>query len=170
MTGQSGLYAGTSFPDRTMGGKSSRGTCYRFHVWDPVYFRKALRFTFEHGHANCQANDLAATAYWYQTEVAGVPRLPPVHKRRPNRADREPSHADEDQVVVRLAEIANGYYDLFLKGNHAQVVAIGQGTAAHTLTVVNQARDQFLAGEITVTDVEARLVPCREALETIRRL
>jgi hypothetical protein len=168
MAGQCGLYAGASLPDQTMGGKGFRGTCYRFHYWDPIYFKKALRFSFEHGHANCQANDLAATAYWYQRQVSGVPALPAIGGRRPVRAASEPSHADEDRAVALLAEVAQGNYDLFLNGRNEQVVAIGLGTAAETLTVVNQAREQFLAGAITVAEVAERLRPCRQALAAIR--
>jgi hypothetical protein len=41
---------------------------YRFHVTDPVYFEKSLRFSIEHGHNNNLTLDLATVAYWYQAE------------------------------------------------------------------------------------------------------
>jgi hypothetical protein len=41
---------------------------YRFHITDPVYFDKSLRFSIEHGHNNVLTLDLASVAYWYQTE------------------------------------------------------------------------------------------------------
>jgi len=41
---------------------------YRFHISDPIYFDKSLRFTIEHGHNNNLTLDLASVAYWYQTE------------------------------------------------------------------------------------------------------
>jgi hypothetical protein len=41
---------------------------YRFHVQDPVYFDRSLRFSIEHGHENNLTLDLASVAYWYQTE------------------------------------------------------------------------------------------------------
>jgi hypothetical protein len=41
---------------------------YRFHISDPVYFNRSLRFTIEHGHNNNLTLDLASVAYWYQTE------------------------------------------------------------------------------------------------------
>lgn len=41
---------------------------YRFHLEDPVIFKKSVKVTIEHGHANAHSNDMASTAYWYQTE------------------------------------------------------------------------------------------------------
>jgi hypothetical protein len=61
------------------GGKNSM---YRFHVLDPVHFKKSIRVTIEHGHANKLSNDYSSTAYWYQTEPhAAFPVLLPVEKR-----------------------------------------------------------------------------------------
>jgi Protein of unknown function (DUF2961) len=41
---------------------------YRFHIADPLYFDRSLRFTIEHGHDNNLTLDLASVAYWYQAE------------------------------------------------------------------------------------------------------
>jgi hypothetical protein len=41
---------------------------YRFHITDPIYFNKLLRFSIEHGHNNNLTLDIATVAYWYQTE------------------------------------------------------------------------------------------------------
>jgi hypothetical protein len=41
---------------------------YRFHITDPVFFEKSLRFSIEHGHNNNLTLDLATVAYWYQSE------------------------------------------------------------------------------------------------------
>lgn len=49
---------------------------YRFHVEDPVYFEKSLRFSIEHGHANDRQGDWTSTAYWYQ--VGRTEALPGV--------------------------------------------------------------------------------------------
>ncbi len=60
-------------------------TMYRFHVQDPIYFKKSLRGGIEHGHANSRADDFSSTAYWYQTEPhKKFDPLPPVEKRMPN--------------------------------------------------------------------------------------
>lgn len=39
---------------------------YRFHIEDPVYFDRSLRFSIEHGHSNNKQGDWTSTAYWYQ--------------------------------------------------------------------------------------------------------
>ena len=49
-------------------GYSGKWSVYRFHIEDPVYFRKSVRVTIEHGHANDQGNDYSSVAYWYQGE------------------------------------------------------------------------------------------------------
>jgi hypothetical protein len=62
---------------------SGKWSLYRFHIEDPVHFRKSIRVSIEHGHANDQGNDYSSVAYWYQTEphrpFAPLPanRVPP---------------------------------------------------------------------------------------------
>ncbi|PST82543.1 hypothetical protein C7T94_07680 [Pedobacter yulinensis] len=56
---------------------------YRFHITDPVYFEKALKFSIEHGHNNVLTLDLASVAYWYQSQAAGVPAIPDKAGRKP---------------------------------------------------------------------------------------
>ncbi len=59
-------------------------TVYRYHIEDPVMFDTSLRVTIEHGHANDRSDDLASTAYWYQTEPhAPFPPLPDTAARAP---------------------------------------------------------------------------------------
>ena len=57
---------------------------YRFHIADPVYFDRSLRFSIEHGHENNLTLDLASVAYWYQSEPHKP--FPPF----PSRAERAP--------------------------------------------------------------------------------
>ena len=47
---------------------SGKISMYRFYVNDPVRFKKSIRMTLEHGHANNIANDYSSTAFWYQDE------------------------------------------------------------------------------------------------------
>ena len=57
---------------------------YRFHIEDPVRFRRSIRVTIEHGHANRRSDDWSSTAYWYQAEPhAPFPALPAVADRLP---------------------------------------------------------------------------------------
>lgn len=57
---------------------------YRYHIEDPIRFRKSIRVTIEHGHANKLSNDYSSTAYWYQIEPhKPFPALPPLADRMP---------------------------------------------------------------------------------------
>jgi len=63
---------------------------YRWHVLDPIRFRKNLRVTIQAlgwwpgGRFQPLTDDIASTAYWYQTEPhAPFPALPPVEERWP---------------------------------------------------------------------------------------
>lgn len=56
---------------------------YRFHISDPVYFDKSLKFTIEHGHNNVLALDLASVAYWYASDATQIPAIPGKEARKP---------------------------------------------------------------------------------------
>jgi hypothetical protein len=57
---------------------------YRFHLEDPIRFKKSLRASIEHGHANCLTLELASVAYWYQTLPSRpFPPLPSAEERVP---------------------------------------------------------------------------------------
>jgi hypothetical protein len=74
--------------EQNWGGKVSM---YRFHIEDPVRFRKSIRVTIEHGHANRRSDDYSSTAYWYQTEPhAPFPPLPAVPERLPRSEEPTP--------------------------------------------------------------------------------
>ncbi|MBI1774769.1 MAG: DUF2961 domain-containing protein [Proteobacteria bacterium] len=63
---------------------SGKISLYRYHVEDPIHFRKSIRVTIEHGHANRRCDDYASTAYWYQAEPHKKQRpLMPVAERLP---------------------------------------------------------------------------------------
>jgi hypothetical protein len=63
---------------------------YRWHILDPIRFTKALKVTMQalgwwpNGKFQPLTDDIASTAYWYQTEPhADFPALPAVHERWP---------------------------------------------------------------------------------------
>ena len=64
--------------------KDSKWSLYRFHLDSPIPFKKSLRATIEHGHANNRGDNFYSVAYWYQNEPhARFPALPPVRDRLP---------------------------------------------------------------------------------------
>jgi len=62
---------------------------YRWHIADPVFFEKDLRVTVQAlgwwptGKYQPLTDDLATTAFWYQTPHQGVKALPHVNERLP---------------------------------------------------------------------------------------
>lgn len=56
---------------------------YRFHITDPIYFDKSLKFTIEHGHGNLLTLDLSSVAYWYQQNASAIPAIPGKAERKP---------------------------------------------------------------------------------------
>jgi len=64
-------------------GWAGRTHVYRFHITDPVYFDKSLKFSIEHGHNNVLILELRTVAYWYQSEAARVPAIKSKAERKP---------------------------------------------------------------------------------------
>jgi hypothetical protein len=77
------LYNGAPYiaaPERAGG----RYCLYRWHADNPVTFRRYLKHTMEHGHANDRADCFYSVAYWYQAEpYTDFPALPAVGERIP---------------------------------------------------------------------------------------
>jgi hypothetical protein len=72
-----------SMPERTGG----RYLCYRWHGDNPVTFRRYLKHTMEHGHANHRADNFYSACYWYQAEpYVDFPALPKAEDRIPRLA------------------------------------------------------------------------------------
>jgi hypothetical protein len=68
-------------PDFQVG---SKATVYRFHIPDPIPFKKSIRVTIEHGHANDRSDFYSSVAYWYQSEPHDpFPALPSAKERLP---------------------------------------------------------------------------------------
>lgn len=47
---------------------TNRIVAYRYHIGDAVPFKKSIKVTIEHGHANEEIADFSSTAFWYQME------------------------------------------------------------------------------------------------------
>jgi len=81
------LYSGVSYQNGIRSNYNERITVYRYHVADPVIFRKSIRVSIEHGHANDRCDDYSSCAYWYQALPALplAPLLPVAERlRRPD--------------------------------------------------------------------------------------
>jgi hypothetical protein len=77
------LYIGTPYIENAerIGGKYCS---YRWHLEAPIPFRKSIRVTIEHGHANHRSDNFYTVAYWYQTEPhKKFPELPKAEDRIP---------------------------------------------------------------------------------------
>ncbi|HDX9147248.1 TPA: DUF2961 domain-containing protein [Klebsiella michiganensis] len=79
MQDNAGLYNGTALHESIVPGFQ---TSYKFHITEPVHFKKRIRVTIEHGHANHLCDDWASTAYWYQKKPGAV-TIQPLDERIP---------------------------------------------------------------------------------------
>lgn len=90
-------------------------TSYRFHLADPIHFKKRIRVTMEHGHANHLSDDWASTVYWYQKLPSPPLTMQPVNERIPARpgepfaplvepALTEAMRAQKQQAAARHAD------------------------------------------------------------------
>ncbi len=63
---------------------SGNNAMYRWFLHDPIRFRKRVRWTIEHGHANNFENDYSSVAFWYQKEPhEKLTKLPDLQERIP---------------------------------------------------------------------------------------
>ena len=69
-------------------GEAPRHGLYRWHVLDPIRFKRDLKVTIQalgwwpNGKFEPLTDDIASVGYWYQAEPHGPsPQLPPVHER-----------------------------------------------------------------------------------------
>ena len=63
---------------------TGKHSMYRYHVEDPIAFRRSILFSIEHGHGHDMGHDYSSTAYWYQAEPhQRTVELLPVEQRLP---------------------------------------------------------------------------------------
>jgi hypothetical protein len=77
------LSIGTPFVENAekVGG---RYCSYRWHLESPIPFRRSIKVTIEHGHANHRSDNFYTVGYWYQTEPhKKFPELPRAEDRVP---------------------------------------------------------------------------------------
>ena len=78
------LYTGMSWCEKENHNIEGKVCVYRYHLVDPIPFRKNIRVSIEHGHANSRSDDWSSVAYWYQTEPhRPMGAMPPAAARLP---------------------------------------------------------------------------------------
>lgn len=85
-------FSGTTLPSTTEGELPNLWSLYRWHILDPICFRKNLKVTIQAlgwgntGKYRLLDDDIASVAYWYQTEPHHpFPALLPLNLRKPNK-------------------------------------------------------------------------------------
>lgn len=81
--GESGLRFGSPLYESADKSEFAENAFYRFHIEDPIPFRRSFRLTMRHGIRNeRRQDDYSTVAFWYQTEPhAPFPALPPAEHR-----------------------------------------------------------------------------------------
>jgi hypothetical protein len=136
----------------------SKATVYRFHIPDPIPFRKSIRVTIEHGHANDRSDNFSSVAYWYQAEPhKAFPAMAPVRERLPFALE-----PPENFMAPKWSEVKEGARE---KGGATfEDPEAGIRLEAEKLTLglssfygPDGSRFPFLATENAVSGSEARL-------------
>ncbi|MCX6150911.1 MAG: DUF2961 domain-containing protein [Ignavibacteriales bacterium] len=102
----------------------SRIAVYRFHLGDVIPFKKSLRFTIEHGHANEETVDYSSTAYWYQKEPhKQFPAMLAANLRIPLRMIIPNKALEMDSLQISGTQLKSKIEDMSIygadwKGNH----------------------------------------------------
>jgi hypothetical protein len=136
-----GPYNGLILKDDTLG----RIAAYRFHVPDPIPFKKSVKFTIEHGHGNQEIADYASTVYWYQLEPHQ--KFPPILKagmRIPLRGTPPAKLLEAENLKIDAGKIRTETQDMSdygpeWSGSRQLVLATGHGDSFRlTLDKLNE--------------------------------
>ncbi len=85
---------------------------YRYHILDPIPFKKSIDVTIEHGHDNDRSDDFSSVAFWYQEEphVAFLP-LPRPQERMPAKAESVSTYVEKNVLEAEGGLVAFQIYD-----------------------------------------------------------
>ncbi|HTX89553.1 MAG TPA: glycoside hydrolase family 172 protein [Bacteroidales bacterium] len=104
-----GPYNGLILKDTSLG----RIAAYRFHILDPIPFKKSIRFSIEHGHGNQEIADYSSTVYWYQIEPhQPFPPLPKAGLRIPLRTVVPNGILEAEKLSFNLGRIPSVKEDM----------------------------------------------------------
>lgn len=130
----SNLYYGAPLLERRPDG-GIYACMYRWHIPDPIRFRKSIKVTFEHLFDSDLINDYAAVCYWYAAEpIASRPPLPEknyplVRKPRPAPAvefDTAEFEAPLREAGIKARSISAELHDGFTSGGYLQIETEGR--------------------------------------------
>ena len=94
-----GPYSGLIYKNDSLG----QIAAYRFHIADPIPFRKNVKLSFEHGHGNQVVADYSSTVYWYQMEPhQPYPHFPIAGQRIPLRIAKPVRMLEAEKLTFRM--------------------------------------------------------------------
>ncbi len=96
------LRNGSSIHESNTGGYQ---TSYVLHLENPVRFRKEIKVTIEHGHANHLCNEVSSVAYWYAAEPTRVAAPPPAAKRAPVMRDASKAWKQDPKAQITTQRV-----------------------------------------------------------------
>jgi hypothetical protein len=105
----SGPYSGLIYKNDSLG----QIAAYRFHIMDPIPFRRNIRVTVEHGHGNQEVADYSSTAYWYQMEPhKPFPAFPIAGQRIPLRIVKPARMLEAEDLTFGLEGLKSTVMDM----------------------------------------------------------
>lgn len=123
-------YNGTIIHDADTNGYQ---VSYRFHLTDPIHFKKHIQISMEHGHANHLSDDWACTAYWYQMAPVTEVTIQPVEERLVlKRTFNTPKPKKEAEMTLEMNEAyraRNERMKVFEQNKREQIRLNGSRTA-----------------------------------------
>lgn len=132
----SGPFGGLIYKNDTLG----QIAAYRFHILDPVPFKKNIRVTIEHGHGNQEIADYSSTAYWYQMEPhKPFPHFPIAGQRIPLRIVKPLRMYEAEKLNFSLGGLKSAILDMSDYGpdwgGHRQIVVESREHSSFELTI-----------------------------------
>lgn len=104
-----GPYDGLILKDDSLG----RIAAYRFHIQDPIPFRKNILLSIEHGHGNQVTADYSSTVYWYQMEPHQTfPPFPIAGQRIPLRIAKPVRMVEAEKLAFKMEGLKSKVIDM----------------------------------------------------------
>lgn len=92
--------------------RGAKWNVYRYHILDPIPFKKSIKVTIEHGHANDRSDDFSSVAFWYQIEPhAEFPSLPKPEERLPQKVEPRMTYFEEGAFEAEGGLLAFNFAD-----------------------------------------------------------